>query len=104
MTKVLYAAMRYALDDEIRNQPEETEMLRVFLDAFVDNPNDFEKYTPEQREEIYQKVRLVSPAIKTKSMTRREASKEWVALMVGAAVISGAAIAATSLWALKKHK
>lgn len=102
MSVILYNAMRYALDDEIRTHPEDTKMLQIFLDAFVDNPNDFEKYSKEQRDEIMQKTRLLSPAIQSKTISRKEVSTAWVGL-VGAAVVAGA-IATITLGAWKNRK
>ena len=47
LSNILYAAMRYALDEEIRANPKETYILKVILDAFVDNPDDYEKLLNE---------------------------------------------------------
>ena len=78
VSKTTYIAMRFVLDEEMENHPDETEMLKVVLDSFVDNP---EKYTDEQREEIRKKTELLSSAIKTKTITRKEANNEWKALL-----------------------
>ena len=64
LTKTLYIAMRYVLDEEIRTHKEETEMLKLVIDAFVDNPD---KYSEEAKKSIYSKVNLLSQAIKPKS-------------------------------------
>lgn len=47
LTKTQYIAMRSVLDAEIAAYPDETEMLRLILDVFVDNPD---KYKEEDRE------------------------------------------------------
>lgn len=78
VSKTTYIAMRFVLDEEMENHPDETEMLKVVLDSFVDNP---EKYTDEQREEIRKKTELLSSAIKTKTITRKEANNEWKVLL-----------------------
>ena len=38
LTKTLYIATRYVLDDVIKKHPSETEMLKLLLDVVVDNP------------------------------------------------------------------
>ena len=53
ITKTTYIAMRFVLDEEIEDYPDETEMLKAVLDSFVDNPD---KYTDEQREEQYKQA------------------------------------------------
>ena len=77
--------MRYVLNEEIEKYPgEETEMLRVVLDAFVDNP-DKEIYTDEVKEEIKQKAKLLSPAIEMKVASRKEVSSTWKKVLTGVA-------------------
>ena len=78
ISKTTYIAMRFVLDEEMEEHPDETEMLKVVLDSFVDNPN---KYTDEQREEIRKKTELLSSAVKTKTISRKEANNEWKALL-----------------------
>ena len=78
ISKTTYIAMRFVLDEEIEEHPDETEMLKVVLDSFVDNPD---KYTDEQREEIRKKTELLSSAVKTKTISRKEANNEWKALL-----------------------
>ena len=85
LTKPHYVAMRYVLNEEIEKYPgEETEMLRVVLDAFVDNP-DKEIYTDEVKEEIKQKAKLLSPAIEMKVASRKEVSSTWKKVLTGVA-------------------
>lgn len=78
ISKTTYIAMRFVLDEEMEEHPDETEMLKVVLDSFVDNPD---KYTDEQREEIRKKTELLSSAVKTKTISRKEANNEWKALL-----------------------
>ena len=74
LTKIQYIAIRSVLDEEIETHPEDTEMLRVILDAFVDHP---ENYTDEEKMEMYKKARMLSPSIMNKSCSRGEISEEW---------------------------
>ena len=52
--------MRSVLDAEIAAYPDETEMLRLILDVFVDNPD---KYKEEDREKILNQANMVTPSI-----------------------------------------
>ena len=91
LTKMMYSAMRYALDAEIQSHPDETEMLKVVLDAFVDHP---EKYSDEQKEEIKNETKMFSSAMKNKDTSRKEVSKQWKKVLVSLGVISATAISA----------
>ena len=104
LTKTLYIAMRYVLDEEINAKPEETKMLKVYLDAFVDHPNNPE-YTPEVKAAMRKKAKLLAPAIEKKTLSREEVSSEWIGAIVGiGAIVAGAiaAIIAGSVGAWKK--
>lgn len=83
LSKTNYIASRYVLDDEIRDHPKETEMLQVVLEAFVDNPS---KYTDEQKEEIRDRVNMISSAVKTKTMTKKEGLEKWQKLTIAGAI------------------
>lgn len=99
LTKTPYIAMRYVLDDEIEKHPDETEMLKVILDSFVDHP---EKYDKEAKDKIYKAANLLSPAIKTKQSSRKEVSNEWKTILVGLGVITAATISAILIGTWKK--
>ncbi len=99
LTKLLYVAMRYALDSEIESHPEETEMLKVILDAFVDHPENYDK---EAKDKIYKEANLLSPAIKTKQSNRKEVSKEWKAILISLGVITATAISAILIGTWRK--
>lgn len=103
ISKTTYIAMRFVLDEEIEERPDETEMLKAVLDSFVDNP---EKYTDEQREEIRKKTDLLSSAVKTKSITRKEANNEWKALLalsiIGGSVMGIISSIVLGAWRNKK--
>ena len=90
LTKTQYIAMRSVLDAEIANFPDETEMLRFILDAFVDHPD---QYSKENREEILSKANLLAPAILAGASSRKDVSKEWMAATTGIGVITGAMVA-----------
>lgn len=103
ISKTTYIAMRFVLDEEIEEHPDETEMLKVVLDSFVDNPN---KYTDEQREEIRKKTELLSSAVKTKTISRKEANNEWKALLalsiIGGSVMGIVSSIVLGAWRNKK--
>lgn len=103
ISKTTYIAMRFVLDEEMEDHPDETEMLKVVLDSFVDNP---EKYSDEQREEIRKKTDLLSSAVKTKSITRKEANNEWKALLalsiIGGSVMGIISSIVLGAWRNKK--
>ena len=99
LTKSLYLLSRYVLEQEIETHPDETEILKVILDAFVDHP---EKYNQKTRDKIYQETCLLTPAIKTKNSNRKEVSKEWKAILVGLSVIASSAIAAIAISSWRK--
>ncbi|MBO4682794.1 MAG: hypothetical protein J5618_02935, partial [Bacilli bacterium] len=79
------------LDAEIQSHPDETEMVKVILDAFVDHPD---KYSDEQKSEIKKEAKLLSSAMKDKDTTRKEVSKQWKKVLVSLGVISATAISA----------
>lgn len=85
LTKTQYIAMRSVLDAEIAQYPEETEMLRTILEILVDNP---EKYSKNDRDELLKKANMVSSSIISGVSTRKEVSKEWIAM--AAALLGGA--------------
>lgn len=99
LTKSLYLLSRYVLEQEIKTHPDETEILKVILDAFVDHP---EKYNQKTKDKIYQETCLLTPAIKTKNSNRKEVSKEWKAILVGLSVIASSAIAAIAISSWRK--
>ncbi len=94
VSNILYAAMRYALEEEIRDNPEETEILKVILDAFVDCPNDYDKYPEATRKAMLEKARMLVPAIETKACDRKTISLEWTNAMINIAALTSVAIAA----------
>ena len=99
LTKTPYIAMRYVLDTEIEAHPDETEMLKVILDAFVDHP---EKYDKEAKDKIYKEANLLSPAIKTKQSNRKEVSNEWKTILISLGVITATAISAILIGTWRK--
>ena len=99
LTKTHYIAMRYVLDEEMDEHPDDTEMLRLLLDALVDNP---EKYSEEEKNQIRQKAELLAPAINKKTGNRKEVSKEMIKI-IGAltAIATGAIITSIVLGSWK---
>ena len=91
LTKTTYIAMRYVLDDEMEAHPQETEMLKLVLDSFVDNPS---KYSQEAKDKIYKETNLLSPAIKSKNTNRKEVNKEWKTILISLGAITATAISA----------
>lgn len=105
LNKTVYIAMRSVLDNEIKTYPNDTEMLLVILDIFVDNP---EKYSDTQRKELLAKANLMSPAILAKTTSRKTVSQEWLktaGAILGTAIgIGTITIGAwlTKIWTNKK--
>lgn len=79
LSKTQYIAMRSVLDAEIVAYPEETEMLKLILDVFVDNP---EKYPDKDREALLAKANMITPSILAGSTSRKDVSKEMMATAV----------------------
>ena len=106
LTKTQYIAMRSVLDAEMVQKPEDTEMLKVLLDMFVDHP---ENYSKEKRSELLTKANRMAPSILAGTTTRADVSKEWIkaaGAVVGAGVLMGplgigAGIAAVNVWLAK---
>ena len=89
LTKTQYIAMRSILDAEVlQSPPEETEMLRLVLDALVDHPED---YSAEERARIREKANMLAPSILAGATTRADVSKQWlkdVGALAGLSAIS----------------
>lgn len=106
LNKTQYIAMRSVLDAEMVQKPEDTEMLKVLLDMFVDHP---ENYSKEKRSELLTKANMMAPSILAGTTTRADVSKEWIkaaGTVVGAGVLMGplgigAGIAAVNVWLAK---
>ena len=75
LTKTQYIAMRSVLDAEMAQNPDDTTMLKLILDALVDHP---ENYAESERTEILAKANLMAPAILAGTASRETVSKEWV--------------------------
>lgn len=75
LTKTQYLAMRSVLDSEILQSPDDdTDMLRILLDALVDHP---ENYSPEERDRIIEKANMLSPSILAGTTSRAKVSQQW---------------------------
>ena len=82
-------------------------MLKLILDVFIDNP---ETYSEEEKEKLLSKANMVAPSILAGSTSRKDVSKEMVAVAGGLGILAAAgplfahaAIigGATSAWLLK---
>lgn len=82
LTKTQYIAMRSVLDVEIHQHPEDTAMLRLILDVFVDHPDN---YDDEERKALLAKANMLTPSILAGTTTREAVSEE----LTGAAVATG---------------
>lgn len=104
LNKTQYIAMRSVLDAEINQYPEETEMLKLILDVFIDHP---EKYDKKEKEELLAKANMIMPSILAGSTSRKDVSKEMMMMAAGIGVAVAAAVpiltpvAASSAWLLK---
>ena len=103
LKKTTYIAMRYVLEEEMKEHKEETEMLKAVLDAFVDR---YDKYTDEQRAEIKKQTEVYSSAVKTKTFSRKEANNEWKAILalsiIGGSVLGIISSVVLGAWRSKK--
>ena len=102
-----WTAEEFGLYAEMNQYPEETEMLKLILDVFIDNP---ESYSEEEKEKLLSKANMVAPSILAGSTSRKDVSKEMVAVAGGLGILAAAgpmfapaAIigGATSAWLLK---
>lgn len=107
LNKTQYIAMRSVLDAEMNQYPEETEMLKLILDVFVDHP---EKYNKGDKEKLLGKANMVTPSILAGSTSRKDVSKEMMAVAGGIGILAAATTlfapaaiigGATSAWLLK---
>ena len=101
LNKTQYIAMRSVLDAEMNQYPEETEMLKLILDVFIDNP---QTYSEEEKEKLLSKANMVAPSILAGSTSRKDVSKEIIAVAGGIGILAAGplfATAATSAWLLK---
>ena len=104
LTKTQYIAMRSVLDAEIASYPDETEMLRLILDVFVDNPD---KYKEEDREKILNQANMVTPSILAGSASRKDVSKSMMTfasamgIMLGTLGSIAASVIGSSAWITK---
>lgn len=103
LNKTQYIAMRSVLDVEMNQYPEETEMLKLILEVFVDHP---ENYKQKEKEELLSKANMVTPSILAGATSRKEVSKEIIAVAAGIGLIAAVTplfvpVTATSAWLLK---
>lgn len=91
MTRMQYLAIRKVLDDEIAAHKDDTQMLKVLLDALVDHPSE---YTDAERTEILANAKLLAPAIIKTPTERKSASLKWKAILAASGVIASAALIA----------
>ena len=103
LTKPHYVAMRYVLNEEIKNNPRDTDMLRIVLEVFVDNP-DKDIYTDEVKKEIKQKAMLLSPALEMKVAPRKEVSETWKSVLSGIAATAIATALVSLIVGIWKNK
>ena len=86
LSKAQYIAIRAVLDAEMERSPEDTKMLALILDVFVDNP---ENYDEAKRKALLDKANMITPSILAGSTSRKKVSGEMMGIAVG---ILGAAI------------
>ena len=78
LSPLQYVGMRHALDEEIKENPEGTEMLKTLLEVFVDNPD---KYDEDKKKEIKEKAALIAPAIAEDPSSRKRIVAQWAAIV-----------------------
>lgn len=84
LNKTQYIAMRSVLDVEMAQFPEETEILRLILDVFIDHP---EKYSADEKNKLLSKANMITPSILAGTTSRKDVSKELIGVL-GTAVLS----------------
>ena len=93
LNRTQYLAMRYVIDEEIKKNKKETEMVQGILYAFVDYP---EKYSDDDRKQIKKRAEALLPEVVEGTTSKQEAFKKWLvvfgALGVGL-VVSGIVVA-----------
>lgn len=83
-----YLAIRKVFDDEIKSNPDETELLAATLGALVDQCG---APSSEEKLEICKKVVIMSKTIKKAPEERKATSKAWSAyLIAGGIIVTGA--------------
>lgn len=94
LSKTQYIAMRAVLNDEIINSMADTkdaEMLMYLLETLVDNP---ENYSTQEKKKILEKANMLTPAIMTKTNSRKEVSNEFVSIVKSLGIAVGVVAAA----------
>lgn len=91
LTKAQYIAIRSSLDVEIRQYPEDTDMLRLILDVFGDHSENYDSNSNE-REELLTKANMIIPSILAGTTSRKEVSKELTSAAVAMGSVAGAMI------------
>lgn len=94
LTKAQYIAMRSVLDVEIHQHPEDTAMVRLLLDVFVDHP---ENYNEEEKKDLFNKANMLTPSILAGTTTREAVSEELTGSAVAAGIITGAMLSTIGL-------
>ena len=87
LSKAQYIAIRAVLDAEMKRSPDDTKMLALILDVFVDHP---ENYDEARRKELLDKANMITPSILAGSASREKVSGEMMAV---AGTILGATMA-----------
>ena len=107
LSKTQYIAMRSILDAEMTQYPDETEMLKLILDVFVDNPD---LYPDKEKAQLLSKANMITPSILAGSAPRKTVSKELMATAAALGVFSEAmtpmslgivTVGSTAAWLMK---
>ena len=101
LTKTQYIAIRTVLDAEIEKYPEETEMLKFLLDAFIDNPDSYNK---NEKEEILEQIDQVSASIVYGNSSRKKVDSNLVKTILKIGLITLTTVTAASISNYKTKK
>lgn len=96
LSKTEYLLLRRVLDDELKASADECSMLPIVLEVLVDHP---EKYPQEERDEVYSKMKLLTPTVITKPEERKSVSSAWKGIL-----LTGGVVLTATLIALLKGK
>ena len=83
-----YLAIRKVFDDEILNNPSDTDMLAQLIDMLVDHP---ENYDEREIQEVIAKTKLMAPSIMKDPSERKAISTAWKAILMASGIVISSA-------------
>ena len=84
LSTMQYLAIRKVFDDEILNNPQDTDMLAQLIEMLVDHPD---KYDDKERQEAVAKSKLMAPSIMKDPSERKAISTAWKAILLASGIV-----------------